>query len=96
MFRKVLASNVVHLYYHCRYSVGSDTDAVCTVLKLRHSDYICFNLVSLQTMLPTILHYFPAGSSTKAWRHYVQLLNSGTKHMLTIRPKTGHEGPEGK
>ncbi|XP_033608694.1 lipase 3 isoform X2 [Cryptotermes secundus] len=30
-----------------------------------------------QTMLPTILHYFPAGSSMKAWRHYGQLISSG-------------------
>jgi len=31
----------------------------------------------LQTMLPIIFTYFPAGSSLKSWAHYGQLMRSG-------------------
>jgi len=31
----------------------------------------------LQTMLPIIFTYFPAGSSLKAWAHYGQIMRSG-------------------
>lgn len=52
------------------------TQTMCTNLLFQIGG---FNSKQLnQTILPTILHYFPAGSSTKAWRHYVQLLKSGS------------------
>jgi hypothetical protein len=35
-------------------------------------------------MLPIILHYFPAGSSMKAWRHYGQLISSGKECTLQV------------
>jgi hypothetical protein len=41
-------------------------------------------LVPFQTMLPTILHYFPAGSSIKAWRHYGQLISSGKERTSQV------------
>jgi hypothetical protein len=34
-------------------------------------------MLVLQTMLPIIFTYFPAGSSLKAWTHYGQLMKSG-------------------
>ncbi|XP_069668913.1 lipase 3-like isoform X2 [Periplaneta americana] len=55
---------------------GIITQKMCTTTLFQIGG---FNSKQLnQTMLPTILHYFPAGSSMKAWRHYGQLISSGT------------------
>ncbi|KDR15390.1 lipase 3-like [Zootermopsis nevadensis] len=56
--------------------IGTITQSMCTNTLFQIGG---FNTNQLnQTMLPTILHYFPAGSSIKAWKHYGQLINSGS------------------
>ncbi|PSN43336.1 Lipase 3 [Blattella germanica] len=56
---------------------GSMMQEMCTNTLFQIGGFNSEQLNQVSTMLPTILHYFPAGSSIKAWRHYGQLIDSG-------------------
>jgi hypothetical protein len=50
----------------------------------RYEAILIIGILPLQTILPIIFTYFPAGSSLKAWTHYSQLMRSGVYVCLFV------------